>query len=470
MFRPRTPSNAPKGMLSAKAASGLWRRSYWALLLIAVALAAYLFFPQSYSAGRSKVKPLPYDDAAAASGEYKYAVVFDAGSTGSRVHTYKFKAGAGAATLDLISDDYHHVKPGLSSFADKPKDATTSLEPLMKAALEAVPASLHAQTPVELRATAGLRLLPGGKADAILDAVREYLRAQPFKFEDDMVSVLDGMDEGAYAWVSLNYLLGRLGKGPEELAASIDMGGGSMQMAYAVSDGDADSAPPGYVSKLSGGGVTYNVYVHSYLGYGLMAGRAGVLAVSDKAAGHPCMPHGPIPEYEYAGETYDVAPATDGPSAEACSKAAVQSLKVGETCEARSTSECSFNGAWGGPGLGRRDVYAASYLFDRAIDVGIVGADATLAKITPSMYEDMAEKACHEDDAGTVKGLFRNVRKDKDAQFLCLDLVFCHSVLTGGFGIPGDQEVTLARRIMYNGDDVEVTWTLGAAINTIGKV
>ena len=52
---------------------------------------------------------------------------------------------------------------------------------------------MQAQTKVKLGATAGLRLLPGGKADKILAAVREYLRASPFQLDEAAgVTILDG--------------------------------------------------------------------------------------------------------------------------------------------------------------------------------------------------------------------------------------------------------------------------------------
>lgn len=46
-----------------------------------------------------------------------------------------------------------------------------------------------------LGATAGLRLLPEGKADEILHAVRTYLESSPFKLVRNGVRVIDG------AWI-----------------------------------------------------------------------------------------------------------------------------------------------------------------------------------------------------------------------------------------------------------------------------
>jgi hypothetical protein len=70
-------------------------------------------------------------------GGYVYNIVLDAGSTGSRIHIFKFKR-AGKQLL-LQSDGFHQLKPGLSSFADNPQAAADSLKPLMEEALKAVP-------------------------------------------------------------------------------------------------------------------------------------------------------------------------------------------------------------------------------------------------------------------------------------------------------------------------------------------
>lgn len=52
---------------------------------------------------------------------------------------------------------------------------------------------MQAQTKIKLGATAGLRLLPEGKADVILDEVRKFLKQYPFQLDDTTgVTILDG--------------------------------------------------------------------------------------------------------------------------------------------------------------------------------------------------------------------------------------------------------------------------------------
>ena len=77
-----------------------------------------------------------------------------------------------------------------------------------------------------------------------------------------------GADEGAFAWLTLNYLLGHLGKEAGQTVAAIDLGGGSVQQAFAIPEADVAGAPDGYITQLSGGGRTYHVYVHRWGGGG----------------------------------------------------------------------------------------------------------------------------------------------------------------------------------------------------------
>ena len=63
-------------------------------------------------------------------------------AAGSRVHVYRFLKSKGK--LDLQSDTFEQLKPGLSSFADAPDQAAKSLTPLLETAMKTVPADLQA--------------------------------------------------------------------------------------------------------------------------------------------------------------------------------------------------------------------------------------------------------------------------------------------------------------------------------------
>jgi Golgi nucleoside diphosphatase len=141
----------------------------------------------------------------------QYALMIDAGSTGSRIHVYKFHNCFEAPTLE--HETFEQVKPGLSSYATSPEEAAKSLDALLDVAVAEIPKELQSCTPLAVKATAGLRLLGEAQSRAILEAVEKRIHAKyPFPLPaSDGVIIMDGKDEGVYAWITTNYLLGTNG-------------------------------------------------------------------------------------------------------------------------------------------------------------------------------------------------------------------------------------------------------------------
>ena len=180
------------------------------------------------SDGQNKCTPPPGKKATS------YALMIDAGSTGSRLHLYTFShCDPDPLALPKLEDEgFYTTKPGLSSYAGRPKDAAESLRGLMEHAIEGIPKSERGCTPVAVKATAGLRLLGQRQSDEILKETERWLRNEwPFSVVEDGVVVMDGKDEGTlfpfhsflvesrltsfllfssvsgvYAWITINFV------------------------------------------------------------------------------------------------------------------------------------------------------------------------------------------------------------------------------------------------------------------------
>ncbi|EYU37260.1 hypothetical protein ABFS82_02G094100 [Erythranthe guttata] len=402
-----------------------------------------------------------------------YAVVFDAGSTGTRVHVYSFDRN-----MDLlpVGNDYEFflsTKPGLSSYENDPEGGAQSLKPLLQKAQDVVPQQFLANTPVILGATAGLRQLPASATEAILDAVRNLFKNESkLSYKADWVSTLQGTDEGAYQWVTVNYLLGTLGKKYSSTVGVVDLGGGSVQMAYAISDKSAANAPKdedAYVMDKLVMGTKYNLYSHSYSNYGQKAGRAQSLNLSGDA-GNPCVTNGYQGTYEYLGVVYNVSAPLSGTSMRRCRALMRKTLRVDAPC---NHTYCSFDGVWsGGGGLGLKNLYVASYFYDTAAETGLVEADAPSGKIRPIYYKNAAKKACSA-TVDNIKSIFP-LLDERDVPFLCSDLIYEYTMLVDGFGVNQLKEITVVKQLEYKKDSslplLEAAWPLGCAVELVSSL
>lgn len=78
---------------------------------------------------------------------------------------------------------------------------------LLELAKKEIPEKYWAKTPLVLKATAGLRILPQEQADNILSALKELFKKTPFLTDENSIEIMDGTDEGIFSWFTVNFLL-----------------------------------------------------------------------------------------------------------------------------------------------------------------------------------------------------------------------------------------------------------------------
>ncbi|XP_010211420.1 PREDICTED: ectonucleoside triphosphate diphosphohydrolase 7, partial [Tinamus guttatus] len=162
------------------------------------------------------------------------------------------------------------------------------------------PTGKHKETPLYILCTAGMRLLPERQQAAILeDLVTNVPLEFDFLFSKSHAEVISGKQEGVYAWIGINFVLGRFEHKDEEDAVVtvaqgdqaeslvrkrtvgiLDMGGASLQIAYEVPSSGTFSSPQqeeaakSLLAEFNLGcdvqhaGHIYRVYVNTFLGFG----------------------------------------------------------------------------------------------------------------------------------------------------------------------------------------------------------
>jgi guanosine-diphosphatase len=420
--------------------------------------------------------------------------MIDAGSTGSRIHVYRFNNCG--STPELENEVFEQTKPkpegsGLSSFGDDAEGAAKSLDPLMEVALKSVPEEYRSCSPIAVKATAGLRVLGNEKSIKILQAVRHRLETSyPFPVvseEKGGVQIMDGSDEGVYAWITTNYLLGKIG-GPDETptAAVFDLGGGSTQIVFqpTFEKSKAGGMPEHLAAgdhkyELKFGGREFELYQHSHLGYGLMAAREAMNAVVlENMLAHspedlawlkqpipnPCIGPGmkkevtvKFPANHPLGPSVKVwmAGPEDKSMAAQCRGIAEKILKKSGDCK---LAPCSFNGVHQ-PSLAktfaREDVYIFSYFFDRTAPLGMPES------FTLEELHQLTSAVCAGESQWKIfEGVGNALEELRGRPDHCMDLSFMMALLHTGYELPLSREVKIAKKIKNN----ELGWCLGARL------
>ncbi|NWR80707.1 ENTP8 diphosphohydrolase, partial [Centropus unirufus] len=208
----------------------------------------------------------------------KYGMVFDAGSSHTSLFVYEWdsdKENDTGVVSQTLSCDVQGQ--GISSYANDPPKAGDSLRECLEKALKVIPAAKHRDVPAYLGATAGMRLLReqnSSAADQVLAQVAKTMQEYPVAFKG--ARILTGEEEGAYGWITINYLLESFTKysskahtwiRPEaaNIFGALDLGGASTQISF-MPEGSGIGWNEASTFMLYG--YNYNIYTHSYLCYG----------------------------------------------------------------------------------------------------------------------------------------------------------------------------------------------------------
>ncbi|KAG5950525.1 hypothetical protein E4U53_004909 [Claviceps sorghi] len=254
----------------------------------------------------------------------QYAVILDAGSSGTRMYIYKWKhpiaIGENLSPVDskklpkVTLKKSKKIHPGIATFAnDLTLVGRDYLQPLIDVALNGIPSHKIKATPIYFMATAGVRFLPESRQLSLLGHICAYLKANTEFYLPsckEQVQVIAGETEGLYGWIATNYLLGGLDR-PEEHSHGkghhtygfLDMGGASAQIAFAPNATEAERHATDLklirLRYLDGSSSEFRIFSATWLGFGANKARSRYVQTLVESYGDtvkeipdPCTPKG----------------------------------------------------------------------------------------------------------------------------------------------------------------------------------
>lgn len=390
-------------------------------------------------------------------GHVEYTILFDAGSSGTRMEITNFlNSGPSLKPSDVVQldADPHKVKPGLDDLHDDPSKVEAYLMPLLEAAKKTIPKDKHSSTPIFLLATAGMRLLPEDQAEALLNEVRKLFNDKakcPFLFqEDNDARIIKGWVEGIYSWVTINFLEGIFG-GDKKPFGALDLGGASHQNSWEFNNKTSSD-----VFTIEVAGNKYNIFSRSYLGYGQDQARETYLDFIAKGSNcgddptcvvkSPCHNNGFNDTLEFHGQKR-IFEGTD--KFDICDEI-VHDLFFCHDSE--NLEKCPFSDQ---PKLEGK-FYGISAIYYVLTDIGAVCSDCKINVATPRKVLTYAKSFCGKD--------YEDVKEDPYAKDNCFGSVYIYQLLTSGYKLSPSKIIKVATTL--NGFDL--SWTLGAVLHNSG--
>ncbi|MED6271644.1 hypothetical protein CHARACLAT_022343 [Characodon lateralis] len=405
--------------------------------------------------------------------KYKYGIVLDAGSSHTALYIYEWPAEKDNNTGRV--EQKHSCKvtgKGISSYAAEPEKAGMSLTECMREAEMQVPTKRHHETPLYLGATAGMRLLNMENSlasDKVFQAVEKALQSFPFSYQG--ARILSGQEEGAFGWVTVNYLDDRLKQGLETTGA-LDLGGASTQISFVSSNYDISESTSNSVTfRLYGN--DYNLYTHSFLCYGkdqvLRMALAHQTQLGPMKISDPCFHPGYSGKRDYTS-LYDSpcvshrkpenAPADFNHTGEGnfsqCQEV-VRSLFNFTACK---YSRCSFNGVFQPPLQGPFGAFSAYYFVMNFLNLTHTSIPLETVKKNLASYCATPWNQIKKQHLGMVRVKYL-------AEY-CFSGTYILTLLTEGYGFTNETFSNIKFIKEIKGSDAG--WTLGYMLNLTNMI
>nr|XP_060643400.1 ectonucleoside triphosphate diphosphohydrolase 4 isoform X1 [Anolis sagrei ordinatus]XP_060643401.1 ectonucleoside triphosphate diphosphohydrolase 4 isoform X1 [Anolis sagrei ordinatus] len=444
-----------------------------------------------------------------------YGIMVDCGSSGSRIFVYWWPRHNGNPhdLLDIkqMRDKNRQpvvmkIKPGISEFATSPEKVSDYIFPLLSFAAEHVPRAKHKETPLYILCTAGMRILPESQQKAILEDLLTDIPVHfDFLFSDSHAEVISGKQEGVYAWIGINFVLGRFEHtdddddalvevhipGSENKEAVVrkrtvgilDMGGVSTQIAYEVpktvsfASSQQEEVAKNLLAEFNLGcdahqtEHVYRVYVATFLGFGGNAARqryadsiftntvfrnrlfgkqAGM--TSDTPYLDPCLPLDVEDEIQQNGQTMYLRGTGDFHLCQDVIQPFMN--KTNET-------HTSLNGIYQPPvHFENSEFYGFSEFYYCTEDVLRMGGDYNATKFTKAAQDYCATKWSVLRERFD-RGLYASHADLHRLKYQCFKSAWMYEVFHNGFSFPINYGNLKTALQVY---DKEVQWTLGAIL------
>uniref|UniRef100_A0ABM5F5T6 Ectonucleoside triphosphate diphosphohydrolase 8 n=1 Tax=Pogona vitticeps TaxID=103695 RepID=A0ABM5F5T6_9SAUR len=413
----------------------------------------------------------------------RYGMVFDAGSSHTSLFVYRWPADKENNT-GLVSQAFScHVNgSGISSYANHPPKAGDSLRECLNEAMMVIPPGQHRETPAYLGATAGMRLLRmenESLSNEVLKAVGETIQKYPVSFRG--AQIISGEDEGAYGWITINYLLDSFTKysaqdqdwihpSSANILGALDLGGASTQISFVPAGHIAD---PAEAAQFRLYGFNYTIYTHSYLCYGQNEALQQVIGIivnssSAEEVSHPCYPTG----YKELVRTVDLfsSPCTEklgwppssrnvtlvGAGNATLCREAVKKIFSFSNCS--HNDSCSFNGIYQPKVNGKFLAFSAYYYTFNFLNLTegypLATAEAAIETFCARTWNEL--KSSYSDE------------EERRLKNYCASANYILTLLLDGYGFDKDTWGNIAFRM--KAADSEIGWSLGYMLNLTNMI